>query len=108
MGDVPLGRDYRFQCSDGYVFTSPVGHFRPNPFGLYDMTGNIFEHLEDCWTPSYEGAPADGSTRRDGDCNAHPAMGGGADVAYVSYSGSRHVRDNDYRGHTYGFRVVRR
>jgi formylglycine-generating enzyme required for sulfatase activity len=104
---VPTTRDYRFQCSDGWVFTSPVGSFRPNPFGLYDMVGNIFEHLEDCWTVNHEGAPSDGSTRRDGDCNGHPAMGG-ADVAFIAYAGSRHVRDNDYHGHTYGFRLVRR
>ncbi len=28
------------KASDGYVFTSPVGSFRPNAFGLYDMQGN--------------------------------------------------------------------
>jgi formylglycine-generating enzyme required for sulfatase activity len=107
LGHLESGRKYLFQCSDGWVFTSPVGRFKPNPFGLYDMVGNVFEHLEDCWTPTHAGAPADGSTRKDGDCNAHPVMGG-ADVTFIAYSGARHVRDNDYRGHTYGFRVVRR
>jgi formylglycine-generating enzyme required for sulfatase activity len=109
MGDVPMGRFYRFQCSDGYAYTSPVGSYRPNAFGLYDMIGNVWELLEDCWNPTHAGAPADGATRTDGDCNAHPSMGGSfGNAAFGSYAGVRHPRTSDYRGHSWGFRVVRR
>jgi formylglycine-generating enzyme required for sulfatase activity len=109
VGDVPMGRDYRFQCSDGWAYTSPVGVYRPNAYGLYDMFGNIWEHLEDCWTVNHDGAPSDGSTRKDGDCNAHPSMGGSyGNAAFAAYAGSRPSRDNDYRGHSWGFRVVMR
>jgi formylglycine-generating enzyme required for sulfatase activity len=40
---------------------SPVGSFKPNGFGLYDMEGDLWQWVEDCYNDSYDGAPADGS-----------------------------------------------
>jgi formylglycine-generating enzyme required for sulfatase activity len=58
-------------ASDGYVFTSPVGRFRANPFGLYDMHGNAMQWCADWYDARYYGAsPAndpngpDSGTRR--------------------------------------------
>jgi len=46
---------------DAYLNTAPVGQFSANPFGLFDMYGNVWEWVEDCWHDSYTGAPSDGS-----------------------------------------------
>ena len=52
-----------------------AGTFPPNPYGLHDMEGNVFEWVEDCWNPTHEGAPADASPRG-GDCKRRVAKGG--------------------------------
>ena len=49
--------------------TTPAGTFAPNAFGLYDVHGNVWEWVEDCWHGDYRGAPSDGSAwTRSADC----------------------------------------
>jgi formylglycine-generating enzyme required for sulfatase activity len=48
-------------CRDGFLFTSPVGTFAPNRFGLHDMAGNARQWVEDCYADSYAGASSDAS-----------------------------------------------
>jgi formylglycine-generating enzyme required for sulfatase activity len=73
------------------------------------MLGNIWEWVEDCWAPNHADTPADGSTRRSGDCDAHGSMGGSfGNAAFSGFAGMRAPRDAEYRGHSWGFRVVRR
>jgi formylglycine-generating enzyme required for sulfatase activity len=55
--------------------TVEVGTFQPNPYGLFDMHGNVAEWVEDCWNPSHAGAPEDGSPRG-GDCKRRVLKGG--------------------------------
>ena len=56
--------------------TSPVGSFKPNAFGLYDMAGNIWQWVQDCYHDSYNGAPADGSAWIRGECSRGILRGG--------------------------------
>jgi len=55
-------------CDDGYVFTSPVGHYRANAFGLYDTIGNVWKWTQDCGTDNYAGAPTDGRANESSGC----------------------------------------
>ncbi|MGI9388010.1 MAG: SUMF1/EgtB/PvdO family nonheme iron enzyme [Methyloligellaceae bacterium] len=52
-----------------------VGSFSPNPYGLYDMHGNLMEWVEDCWNDSHEGAQPDGNPRG-GNCRRRVLKGG--------------------------------
>lgn len=48
-------------CDDGYPHTAPATSHPANVFGLYGMTGNVFQWTEDCFHDSYAGAPRDGA-----------------------------------------------
>jgi len=57
--------------------TVPVDLFEPNPWGLYQVHGNVYDWTEDCRNGSYEGAPSDGSAWTTGVCRYRVLRGGG-------------------------------
>ena len=65
------------QCDDGFAATSPVGSRAKNGFGLYDMLGNVWEWVEDCWHAGHSESSADASARNgSGDCSRRVVRGG--------------------------------
>ncbi|HEX3651829.1 MAG TPA: formylglycine-generating enzyme family protein [Rhizomicrobium sp.] len=86
----------------------PVGSFFPNGFGLYDMQGNIWEWVQDCWHDNYAKAPADGSAWLSGDCQRRVVRGGGFNrEAKFMRSASRYWIVGELRSALAGFRVAR-
>ena len=63
-------------CDDKYSYTAPVGKFAPNPFGLYDVIGNVWEWVDDCWNKTMDNAPADGAAWHAGNCALRTTRGG--------------------------------
>lgn len=96
---------------DGYSYSAPVGSYPPNAFGMYDMHGNVYEWVADCWHPDYVGAPADGKAWMEesgGVCLDAQIRGNDWGEAPVfSRSGNRNSRKREVRGDWLSFRVVR-
>ena len=88
--------------------TSPVGSFEPNAFGLYDMHGNVWEWVEDCWHDNYEGAPSDGSAWTSGGDSSWAVVRGGSWFTdpRILRSAYRSWRTPSYRNINLGFRLV--
>jgi formylglycine-generating enzyme required for sulfatase activity len=86
--------------------TTEVGIFPPNPFGLYDMHGNVSEWCLDTWHPNYQGAPNDGREWID-ESSQYKVIRGGSwlNLSRICRCASRDFNFDYYNDH-YGFRVV--
>lgn len=87
--------------------TAPVGSFEANAFGVFDIGGNVWEWVEDCWNDSYRGAPSDSSAWTIGDCGRHVVRGGSwNNLPRYLRSVGRYWNDTDTQLSYNGFRVA--
>ncbi len=91
-------------CDDGFAKTAPVGSFKPNLLGLFDMHGNVWEWVGDCWRPSYS---ADGVAEA-GSCKFRVLRGGSwsSKAAALRTAGRGWEKPEKVRN-SIGFRVAR-
>jgi formylglycine-generating enzyme required for sulfatase activity len=88
--------------------TTDIGTFPPNPFGLYDMHGNVWEWCEDDWHENYIDAPTDGSAWNSQSGSNTKLLRGGSwgSNARNCRSAGRAGDSRDRRSNYDGFRVV--
>ena len=93
--------DYAWYNENSAGKTHPVGQKKSNPWGLYDMHGNVYEWVQDEWHDSYDGAPSDGSAWEGGD-GTFRVFRGGSWSNFARYCRSAYCSIND-PGYRYGF-----
>jgi formylglycine-generating enzyme required for sulfatase activity len=88
--------------------TVPVDSFKPNPWGLYQVHGNVHDWVEDCWRDNYEGAPSDGSAWTAAECRGRVLRGGSWDGGpRFLRSAYRDEHNANSRFNVVGFRLAR-
>lgn len=88
--------------------TLPVKSFAPNPWGLYQVHGNVLDWVEDCYHDSYDRAPLDGSALTTGKCEMRGLRGGSwFNSPWVLRAAYRIDDSPDDRSYFVGFRVAR-
>jgi formylglycine-generating enzyme required for sulfatase activity len=92
-----------------YETLHEAGQKQPNAWGLYDMSGNVWEWTQDCRHDSYQGAPADGSAWEGGEHCDSRILRGGSWLTGPQYTrtGLRFPFSANYRAGDFGVRVVR-
>lgn len=96
------------ECDDGYLNTAPTRRFGANGFNIYGMIGNALEFVQDCWNPSYVGAPNDGAPWTAGDCQKTVLRGGSwGSIPARLRAATRLGYPRTFRDNFMGFRVAK-
>ncbi|MGH2416019.1 MAG: formylglycine-generating enzyme family protein, partial [Microcystaceae cyanobacterium] len=88
--------------------TTPVGSFPPNPWGLYDLHGNVWEWCADHWHDSYSQAPDEGNAWLSPNATQSRILRGGSwyDLPRFCRCACRYGLRSDGRSNDVGFRVA--
>jgi sulfatase modifying factor 1 len=97
-----------FLWDDGFIYTAPVGSFKPNSWGLYDMIGNALEWCSDYYNEYPAGEAVDPKGPPQGDRAASRILRGGSWVnrPLDIRVGFRHWHVADYQLNVTGFRLA--
>ncbi len=98
-----------YDCGSSYdgKQPAPVGSFPANPFGLFDINGNVYEWTGDCYNDTYIEAPTDGSTWSTGQCSLRVMRGGSwYDIGRLARSASRYRHPPSATRNAWGFRLA--
>ncbi|HEY2376057.1 MAG TPA: formylglycine-generating enzyme family protein [Gemmatimonadaceae bacterium] len=107
-GDAEEAANYAWYASNAGGATHAVGTRTANPFGLFDMSGNVWQWTQDCYEDSYAGAPSDGaSVERPAPCLRVDRGGSWHQPAWLLRPAARERNPEDYRYAMLGFRVAR-
>ncbi len=99
---------HAIKANDGCVFTAPVGKYKPNAFGLYDMHGNAWQWCADWYAKDYYAkSPVDDPKRPDTGLVRVLRGGSWCDGPNYTRSASREWDKPDDRNDFVGFRVAR-
>jgi formylglycine-generating enzyme required for sulfatase activity len=100
--------EYAWYVENSGGKTHAAGLKKPNPWGLYDMHGNVWEWVQDRWHENYSGAPSDGSAWEEGNCPDRVSRGGSwYCTTEFCRSAGRFRREPESRFGNLGFRILR-
>jgi len=83
---------------------APIKSFKPNEFGLYDMHGNVWEWVQDCWSPNYNSAPTNGTIKEQSFCNRAVLRGG----SWLNQPIDLRVTNREYDAHSVRYARIKK
>lgn len=94
-------------CDDAFPARAPAGRLLPNAYGLFDMPGNVWEWVQDCWSDNYAGAPTRGEAVLRPNCKERVTRGGSWSTKPESLRSAARGRSlAGHKGNDLGLRVA--
>lgn len=106
-GDDPERTKWQYYAHNSQLLPAKIGSYLPNAFGLYDMSGNVWEMVEDVWRRDFKNAGDDSAANMEGETGRRVVKGGGWGQSFDELrSSKRNDISTDDPNYGRGFRVV--